>query len=342
MAPGRLRALRDLAAAPGYVRSVVCIGGAVLDLVALVDEPPSRDQRVLARDATLAGGGVAATSAVTLARLGVPVAFVGTIGDDDASRMIRNGLEREGVDTVSLQSAHGKPTLSTVLIDRASGQRAISAFYPDHGPLRIDDRVARAARDAAWVHVDHRGWQAVATLRAAGVQTAISVDHGNPIPDLDLEHVALYGPTEERILERYPGMGLHDAIGAALSEGPRITVVTRGSRGAVVGVRQVPSSEVVVHESAAYEVDVVSNLGAGDVFHGAFLAAHVRGMRLTEALACANAAAAISCRALDGRSGIPTWDEIHAFLALRGVHVSESDEGARTPEAPCATSRLPW
>ena len=201
--------------------SVVCIGGAVLDLIALIDEPPSRDQRVLARDATLAGGGVAATSAVTLTRLGVPVAFVGTIGDDDASAMIRDGLEREGVDTVSLRAAHGKPTLSTVLIDRASGQRAISAFYPDHGPIRIDDRVTAAARDAAWVHVDHRGWQAIAALRAAAVETPVSVDHGNPIENLDSGDVALYGPTEERILERYPGMDLHDAIGAALSEGPQ-------------------------------------------------------------------------------------------------------------------------
>ena len=97
-----------------------------------------------------------------------------------------------------------------------------------------------------------------------------------------------------------------------------------------------------MHESAACEADVVSSLGAGDVFHGAFLAGHVRGLRLTEALACANAAAAMSCRALDGRSGIPTWDELHGFLATRGVHASEWDEGARMQEAERPTSPLPW
>ena len=55
---------------------------------------------------------------------------------------------------------------------------------------------------------------------------------------------------------------------------------------------------------------LVSTLGAGDVFHGALLAAFVRGLDLLAALEQANAAAALSCRALDGRSAIPTWEEL--------------------------------
>jgi sulfofructose kinase len=50
---------------------------------------------------------------------------------------------------------------------------------------------------------------------------------------------------------------------------------------------------------------VVSTLGAGDVFHGALLAQLVRDVPLPEALAAANEIAALSCRALDGRSAIP-------------------------------------
>ena len=59
----------------------------------------------------------------------------------------------------------------------------------------------------------------------------------------------------------------------------------------------------------------MSTLGAGDVFHGALLASLVRGLEIADALRHANAAAALSCRALDGRSGIPTWPELEAFLA---------------------------
>ena len=59
-----------------------------------------------------------------------------------------------------------------------------------------------------------------------------------------------------------------------------------------------------------HAVDVVSTLGAGDVFHGALLAQLVRDVPLAEALARANEAAALSCRALDGRSAIPTLHEV--------------------------------
>jgi sugar/nucleoside kinase (ribokinase family) len=65
-------------------------------------------------------------------------------------------------------------------------------------------------------------------------------------------------------------------------------------------------------EAPAHPVEPVSTLGAGDVFHGALLAALLREEPLAEALAFANACAALSCRALDGRSAIPTLEEVSA------------------------------
>ena len=67
---------------------------------------------------------------------------------------------------------------------------------------------------------------------------------------------------------------------------------------------------------AGHPVEVVSTLGAGDVFHGALLACLARGLA-ARATRCvrANACAALSCRALDGRSAIPTWDELERSIA---------------------------
>jgi sugar/nucleoside kinase (ribokinase family) len=45
------------------------------------------------------------------------------------------------------------------------------------------------------------------------------------------------------------------------------------------------------------------------------LAALARGLELRDALVRANTCAALSCRALDGRSAIPTWDELERALA---------------------------
>lgn len=292
---------------------VVCMGAAALDLIARIERPLGPDERLRADIAALAGGGVAATASVALARLGTDVAFVGTVGDDDASRLIRDGLTREGVDTAMLRSVPGQPAMSPVLVDRASGHRAIAAFYPDIPPL-VDDAVAAACAGAAYVHTDHLGWRSVRALRAAGVITPISLDHGNPTPDVDLGLIDLYAPTEVRLLERYAGLDTEAAIRAALAEGPRLVAVTRGADGSMAGWRADDGS-VAITAAPPFHVDVVSTLGAGDVFHGALLASLVRGLTVPEALRHANATAALSCRGLDGRSAIPTWDELQAFLA---------------------------
>src|SRR3954454_10151572 len=80
---------------------VVCIGLATLDVIVAVDRLPGRDERVPASAGVLAGGGVAATAAVTLARLGVPVSFVGRVGRDDAGTRVREGLAAERVDVTA-------------------------------------------------------------------------------------------------------------------------------------------------------------------------------------------------------------------------------------------------
>ena len=85
--------------------------------------------------------------------------------------------------------------------------------------------------------------------------------------------------------------------------------MTRGAGGSSAVTRD---SRIEVARRAP--CDPVSTLGAGDVFHGALLAFLVRGASLEEALRGANTAASLSCRALDGRSAIPTIDELEKEL----------------------------
>lgn len=202
---------------------IVCVGLATRDTIYAVPRHPGADDRVVATERVVAGGGPAATAAVAAAKLGCDVRF----GD---------------------------------------GTRSIITEEPER--LSAD---AGVLPGADWVHVDHVG-----------------VDGGNAIEDLDLSRVALYAPTE------------------ATDEGRRakLTVVTHGADGCTAYV----DGERI--DVPGHPVDAVSTLGAGDVFHGALVACLDRGLELREALQKANAAAALSCRALDGRSAIPTWEEL--------------------------------
>jgi sugar/nucleoside kinase (ribokinase family) len=270
---------------------LVCIGLATLDSIFALPRHPAADDRVVANELAVAGGGPAATAAVALARLGVEVAFVGAVGDDATGAAIRDGLASEGVDVSHLAVVAGaRSPQSSILI--GDGGRAI-VHYPGSLPaLVLNDEIRDLCRGADWVHVDHAGYA------AAPRDARLSIDGGNPIPGLDLDGVALYAPTQE-------GLGRDFGTGeAALAAGAQLVVVTRGADGSVAYT----GDEVV--DVPAQPVDAVSTLGAGDVFHGAILAALVRERPLADALAFANRAAALSCRALDGRSAIPTFEEV--------------------------------
>lgn len=241
---------------------IVCVGLATRDTLYRLPEFPDRDGRVIATERVVAGGGPAATAAVAIAKLGVPVRFVGIVDGD-----------LPGVETVHIP---GRMVESTILVHETT--RAIITEQPPAFTCPPD-----ALAGADWVHVDHVGYRAVET------DAPLSVDGGFPIPELDVSKVDLYAPP------------------ADLDDGRRakLTVVTRGADGCTAytedGELNVPGRHVD---------DIVSTLGAGDVFHGALLAALARGLELLPALEKANAAAALSCRALDGRSAIPTWDEL--------------------------------
>jgi sulfofructose kinase len=67
----------------------------------------------------------------------------------------------------------------------------------------------------------------------------------------------------------------------------------------------------------AYPADVVDTTGAGDAFHGAFAWALADGRSAQECARIAAAVAALKCRRLGARAGLPTRAELEDFLTQR-------------------------
>lgn len=293
---------------------LVFAGVAALDTIALVARMPGHDERITAEQMTQGGGGPAATAAVTASRLGFRAAFVGAVGDDEDGDHIVAGLSAENVDVSGVVRVAGARSAATIgLVDRGHHSRAL---VNRPGPALRIDRSGPAAgllEAAEWVHVDQAGWAAIAPWRPAA-RFRLSVDAGNPIPGFGPAGVDLYGPTLAALRARYGHQARADLLDAALAEGAGCVAVTCGDEGAVAACRGAPPVSV-----AALPVEVTSTLGAGDVFHGALLAATVAGLPLRERLAYANAAAGLSCQALDGRSAIPSHAETLAAASVPAV-----------------------
>ena len=120
----------------------------------------------------------------------------------------------------------------------------------------------------------------------------------------------------------YPGLNINAAGEKILGLGPRLVIITLGAGGA----RAVINREGIVKniDSPAYALNISDTIGAGDTFHGAFLAwlennkcmsrstlAVLQENEIRQALIFANKAAAIVC----SRKGAdpPTLEEIQAF-----------------------------
>jgi sulfofructose kinase len=274
---------------------VLCVGIATVDTIVLVEKYPAANERVVALDSIRAVGGPATTAAVALARLGVETALSCVIGDDDAGRFVFETLKREGIDTQhvvvdkSVRTATG-----TIVVSKSEQTRAIMVQPHSQRPSKPAN-----INDYQWIHVDQFGMQ---TIKDWGVKrggaTKLSIDIGYETPGLNAADYDLYAPSENITT---------DVSTAARDR--NIVVVSKGGEGSVY------SDGVDSGVVPAIKAEIVSTLGAGDVFHGALVATQVWNKPIAEAVAIANAVAGLSCRGLDGQSGIPTKAELAAYLA---------------------------
>ncbi|MCM5557310.1 carbohydrate kinase family protein [Pleomorphomonas sp. JP5] len=305
---------------------VVCVGVVTLDALALVPRYPGEDERVVGEEVSISGGGPAANAAVVLARQGQSVAFVGRVGADRAGETAKAMLSAEGVDVTGVLTDANHPTqASCIVVSQQRQTRAISTLsVPPLPPLAtFGARALELIDSAEWLHTDHLGLGPVtAYLKSlpASERPRLAVDAGNPIPGLDLSAVDLYAPTTEALVATWSlphdEAGIAEAARRALDEGAKAVVATRGSAGSWAwwSERYDGRPAGTVHVPAVKGIDIRSTLGAGDVFHGGLLSALVRGGDWPQALREANATAALSCRALDGREAVPTLAELNTFL----------------------------
>ena len=287
----------------------VCVGVITIDTIALVDKYPGEDERVLAQEIIRAGGGPAAVAAVALSRLGVKSAIVGTIGDDADGKEVLRIFAKEGVDTSGISVGSSATAGSVIVASKENSARAISTRQPVT-QAAMNDVAKKLIKSAQWVHVDHVG---VKRLDEAGISRGkgpqISFDAGYGVESFDPIVVDLFVPTDRQMALRYPGVDLAVALENDAMKAGNTVVATQGSAGSA-GF----SPETGLVTAPGYKVDVVSTLGAGDVFHGALVAQLIQGHSLQKAMRRANAVAALSCRGLDGQSMIPTTTELDAYL----------------------------
>lgn len=297
---------------------LIMIGHAALDRVYRVEAFPREPTKVRAIEAIEVGGGIAANAAVAAARLGAKVELWSRVGDDNAAAIVKAGLKAERVDIRSIESFEDSRTSTSAIIVDGRGERLIVGMRDTTMPTATSwlplERIPQAAvvvADLRWLEATRVAFE---HARKSGVTTLLDADLGarEALPEmLELSDYVIFSAPALRELIR-DGDDC-SRLAEALKLGPRYVGVTLGRDGYLWleanGTRGA---------QPAYAVDAVDTTGAGDAFHGAFAVALAQGLDTVECARRAAAVAAMKCTRLGSRAGLPTAEELEAFLAVRG------------------------
>lgn len=261
---------------------IACVGITVLDRIYYVETLPTEGGKYVANRYTEVGGGPAATAAVSAARLGAQVDFIGRVGDDDTGKHLLAELESLGVNTrYTRRYAGAKSSQSAIMVD-AHGERIIVNFPSPDLLMEADwlndidfSQWDVVLADVRW----HEGAKQAFTLaRQAGVKTLLD---GDVTPQDISELVAL----SDHAAFSAPGLARLTGINEtakALKQSQTLTnghvYVTQGSEGCYW------IENGMLQHQAGFAVDVVDTTGAGDVFHGALAFSLASGSELKDAV----------------------------------------------------------
>ena len=227
-------------------------------------------------------------------------------------------MHRYGIETQYCpQRDHGVSSASVILVEQSNGQRSILFQKSTSSDLQPEEVPQDLIRNARALHLD--GFFTPAAIHAAQIarenNVLVSFDGGagelmwdeltELLPLVDILVVA-----KKFALDTTGKQNLLEAGVALLNTYHNLQVViTDGEFGSWYW-----DADIHFHQPA-FQVDVVDTTGAGDVFHGAYLFACLQSdWTPPYRLKFASAVAALKCRQIGGRKGIPTLAQTEFFL----------------------------
>ena len=304
---------------------VLAVGYLTTDLLIKVRRFAETDEEVPILSFAEYPGGSAANTAVGLSRLGVRAGLVACIGRDDLGRRGCQVLEREGLSTDGIvNSPTGLGSAYVVGIVDERGERQLYTYAGASEELKPEHLNPAVFDGVTHIHICTLGpdfvERALALAGDANRPVVVSLDPGTIgsapgrgerlralLPRVDLlflnsvELRTLTGIQDPFSLQHHA-----DAL-------PSRVAVKLGADGCVLYRRGFPQVS-----APAFAVDTLDTTGAGDAFAAGYLAGWMWGLPDRDLALFSNAVAARSTTAVGCRDGLPTLEQIRAFLQARG------------------------
>jgi ribokinase len=302
---------------------ITVVGSLNMDLFIETPRFPAPGETVLGGNFRRTPGGKGANQAYAIARMGMPAAMVGAVGQGSFGDEMVANLESLDVDTSAIARRVDVPSgVGMVMLD-ATGQNQIVVANGANdtvtaGEILNQTELFRKSR-AVIVQMEVPIAVVEATLRLGRQSGAITVLNPAPFAPVSDELLGLCDwiiPNENEA-EKLTGLQVRDpdsacAAAKALKQrsGCKNVLITLGANGVWLD-----TSQTACH-IAGFQVKAVDTVGAGDTFIGAFVTRLVEGADANEAARFGCAAAAIGVTRRGAQASVPTRAEVEAMLKL--------------------------
>ena len=296
---------------------IIGLGAIAVDDLLYVASFPQPNSKIEVLQRVRQGGGLTGTALVAASRLGASTAYMGMLGNNDLSDFTRKEFSKEHVDfSLCPQTENARPIYSSIIVDQSSGDRTILYSLenfapppPESVPDDLPGRCKLLFLDTYFLSLFPyliNSSRACKTPVIADVESRNILNHPGVIDEID--YLIL---SKDLAAEITRSESPKDILEGLTSPNRRCTVVTEGKNGC--WFKEKGSS---VFHMPSFPVNAVDTTGCGDVFHGAYAAAIVRGESNTTCVIQASAAAAIKATRPGGRAGIPNLQSLQKFISV--------------------------
>ncbi|MGC5628339.1 carbohydrate kinase family protein [Georgenia sp. Z1344] len=289
-----------------------------------VDAIPEGQGLTLLDEIKLTVAGTAAAPAVNLARLGVPIATTGVVGEDALGQFVRDQMTREGVDVSGLRSSAAAPTSASMLNIRRDGSRPALHVVGANGQISADDLGDSILEGIEHIHLGGVGLMpgidgdtSVEFLRRAkdrGITVTVDLlptdggasDHAALDPILPLIDYIL--PSDDDSLLLTGAETYADAARWFLDRGVGTAIITLGAEGVSIS-----SGDSIDVRYPTTTVDVVDTTGCGDAFAAGFIRGLLDGEPVEEAARLGMACGSLVATGLGSDAGLESYEQANEF-----------------------------
>jgi sugar/nucleoside kinase (ribokinase family) len=300
---------------------VLCIGNAIVDVIArveedfvirhglvkgsmnLIDEARAEELYADMGQAIEVSGGSAGNTAAGVASLGGKAAYFGKVKGDQLGAIFRHDMRAQGVAFDSVPAQDGPATARSFILVTPDSERTMNTYLGACVNFTVADVDKKVVEAAQVTYMEGYLWDrpeakeafklAAKIARAAGRKTSITLSdsfcverHRDSFLELIRNDIDIVFANEAEIKSLYQTQNFDGAMRAIAKDCP-IAVLTRSEKGCVVVKGD------VAHASPAYPVDdVVDVTGAGDLFAAGFLYGFTNGQSLADSARLGSMAAA--------------------------------------------------